>query len=1332
MPTVLDWTRFKDLFDAPHRAFESLCRAIVQRNYGKCGPIRARRNQPGVEFFLPITRDCSLGGIDRVYGWSCKWFELPSSHKLSSSKRKQIVDSLDKAIRYVDGLTDFVLCLPELPAQADLDWYQQLQDSDGVTLHLWADEALEAGMTGDAEVLRRTYFGELVATPEALANAHNRSIAPIRKRWTPDLHVATDADRGIGLALARPGSMDNLKDYGNTIGNLVGLLLGEIDTLPASIRSLLYTFAEDMTGFAAYLAEISESSNGKRPIEAIELVLERRSPLTSERQIQRLARTCRRHRTPLSLVVESFCAEIHHALDAIDNVRKSASSPLIAIVGSAGIGKTQLAAQLTAPSADWIAGVFLQGGDLRSGNSLDDLASRVPGLRASNFEDLLELTDSAGARAGCRVPVIIDGLNEAERPSEWRRLLDQVIPVLDSYSNLLLVVTLRDSAHHHLLPEAADTWEIIWQDHEVQNIVSRYFEHYKIDPGASLLPSVLFRSPLFLRIYCETANPERQIVVGVEGLPNSLIGVFELYRQRIAERLSNDPVRPSLPPGHVEQRLALLAQSLWDQGLRRLPYSEVKDLIDDPEMDWDVSLYRRLEEEGVVYRHGHSGTLNAETGFLFDRFAGYLIGDYILDDTTSSGVEATLASPVLWNWLAGVDSRPLGADVLVALVELLPRRLPGLHLWTLAPEEHRMTALVPTLELESDLLDASTVDELAKYVADCDTPRYGYHPFDRLWEVYDAPSHRLNARFLDRVLLSMPMPRRDYTWTQWVSRRAEFLVEELDTLVARWESTDVRTERDDLIALAVAWMLPSTSLDIRDLATKALQRYGRSAPERIFALATRMICVNDPYVEERMVAAAFGTATFHQQTADQSPFVRAFGEWLVVLKQRYLVNAPDLTTNELIRTYVRASFEIAEQLHPAALPADMIDAPLQFTAQAPPESIDKHDERADECKRAFRMDFENYVVGSIVRGRSNYDYEHDEFQEALAQVYGRVWDLGWRDSLLGEIDRSIENDQWRRGDGAGRVERYGKKYSWIAYHELVGRLDDSGMLGGSHLGGQRYTVGDIDPTFPAEPDPAPFDLPDWAAELPADDSVWIRSHEVAVPDDLWAPSLIDSHDGPWILAEGFLEHGRGGRQVFGFFRTLIVAADMHGTVVDRIQDRTYLGNHYLPPCPSHYGIFAGEMPWSMRFEVDTDDEDVLPGYALLQEDWNDPGISIELVATEYSFEGVRTSTNLDRDYCVPSHGLARKLKLLQRPGSLDLVARDGEPASLTFRATDPWKGQLLYLRQDLLRHYAGDREIVLVAWGERMVDVDWHAPPEWLREVHDNGEHRWREVRGLA
>ncbi|GAA4100812.1 hypothetical protein [Actinomadura miaoliensis] len=1331
---AVDLTTLAHLPGAADQNFEALARAIVIRRYGALGTLRERRQQPGVEFYLRVEHPGELGDPGRVWGWSCKWFILGPKHELTSGQRKQIEESVDRAVKYVDGLTDFVLGLPERPAKKDEEWIDGLGPAKGISTKLWAAEDFDAQMAG-LDDLRSTFFGELVLSPGSLAQVHERCVAPIRARWLALLHTTTHVEHRIERILLRPTSFDWLDERIAAIASRTERLRIALPDIDDDARADAETIADDLERFTADLRAIADASRNRRPMEVRERVADQEPPATSPRSLRTLLLDLRKRRLPAALAVTGLSAEIRDVVGWLQDVRADLQAPLTAIVAAAGMGKTHLAAQLTAPEGQPTAGVFIQGGRLRIGENLDDVVRRIPGLKVDRFEDLLLALDSAGARAGTRIPLVIDGLNEAERPSQWRALLDELTPALGSYPNVLVIVTLREALAERTVPGTAVRLDLAWRRPEVEKIVATYFADYLIDARGAWLPAKMFGNPLFVRMYCEAANPDRKKRVGAEALPTSLVGVFERYRDSVADRLAADPARTPVPPAQIKRRLAALARRMWDLKARRLPSEDARAILDEGETNWDESLLRRLVDEGILFRDEVDGSDDTEVGFLFDRLAGYLIADALLVRMPYAEVDERLAEPSLWNLLGGKDGHPFGEDIVIGLIGLLPRRFGGHHLWRLSPDKHRPWVLAQELDSESVFLDDETVDALAAWIVSSDwkTPgpfRQGnQHPFDRLWEVRSAPAHRLNAAFLDRVLRQMPLPERDRRWTEWVRYRGKELASGRKRAIWDWSRNLERTEADDLHALATSWLLTSTNQTVRDLATMALQRYGRPEPKRLFDLATRMLDVDDPYVVERIIGAAFGAASAHQMPDPGGTFERALAGWLIELRDHFLRDGSSPTSHELLRSYVRAIFEFAGTLHPSAVPDDVDPFTLTFVSPPPAPVMADDAPNAEECSSTFGMDFENYIIGPAIEGRANYDSTHPDFRRARGEVMARVWNLGWRTAMFGGIDRDIAEDVYRLGRERVRVERYGKKYGWIAYHELVGRLADAGETPDRWVGGGRNLTPDIDPSFPGEPPAAAVPLPEWAPEGPIDDREWVRAGAVTVPEQLWAPEELYGVLGGWLLVEGFLEHRRDGRKVWGFFRTLLLEPPDVDPALELIIATDYLGNDFLPRLPVVHGVFAGEAPWSPRFQVHFDDDAYMR--PVLRRAWSEEGISIGQVAVELSTKDGEAPTSLQHSYDVPSFGFAAEFGLRQRPSTLDLVSIEGTRASATFRAEAPWRGHLLFLRRDLVVGFADQRRIMQVAWGEREATVDWRAVPTWLRELHQSYQHVWRNIRVL-
>ncbi|CAA9350833.1 MAG: hypothetical protein AVDCRST_MAG93-7111 [uncultured Chloroflexia bacterium] len=159
MPPV-NWEIFKGLPGAADYNFEMLCRALIRRHYSRYGEFAALAQQPGVEFHLKLHESCELGGPERWYGWQCRWYDLPSGRAIGTGRRNKIVDAITKTERELPDLTDWVLWTRRPLTEGDQQWFNELETS--MRLHLWTAAEVEEHLSGPAEILRRTYFGELV------------------------------------------------------------------------------------------------------------------------------------------------------------------------------------------------------------------------------------------------------------------------------------------------------------------------------------------------------------------------------------------------------------------------------------------------------------------------------------------------------------------------------------------------------------------------------------------------------------------------------------------------------------------------------------------------------------------------------------------------------------------------------------------------------------------------------------------------------------------------------------------------------------------------------------------------------------------------------------------------------------------------------------------------------------------------------------------------------------------------------------------------------------------------------------------------------------------
>ncbi|HEV2891263.1 MAG TPA: ATP-binding protein [Frankiaceae bacterium] len=165
-------------------------------------------------------------------------------------------------------------------------------------------------------------------------------------------------------------------------------------------------------------------------------------------------------------------------------------------------------------------------------------------------------------------------------------------------------------------------------------------------------------------------------------------------------------------------------------------------------------------------------------------------------------------------------------------------------------------------------------------------------------------------------------------------------------------------------------------------------------------------------------------------------------------------------------------------------------------------------------------------------------------------IVARVFRLGWTPQLFGETDRRIGYSS--SGREAHKAERWGKKYQWIAYHELLARVADNYHASRRFSDHREYEglhqiIADreLDPSFPPvpfsqflEPEtgndtwrPSPITLSEWPP-APVDVSQYQGSLSRFIEDAASEPTLervallSDSTGDPWVVLDANI--GQGG------------------------------------------------------------------------------------------------------------------------------------------------------------------------------------------------------------
>ncbi|MFE3205684.1 hypothetical protein [Embleya sp. NPDC059237] len=245
-------------------------------------------------------------------------------------------------------------------------------------------------------------------------------------------------------------------------------------------------------------------------------------------------------------------------------------------------------------------------------------------------------------------------------------------------------------------------------------------------------------------------------------------------------------------------------------------------------------------------------------------------------------------------------------------------------------------------------------------------------------------------------------------------------------------------------------------------------------------------------------------------------------------------------------------------------------------------------------------------------------------------VLGRVADLGWSPARFGEFDR------FREGRGRGREghkpERIGKKYQWIAFHELIERLANHHHPyrqrphdAAKYPGAAELLLVDIDPTLPPARHPfGPRSVPDrerdqayatfpdqqdggfWTPTppnlpTPGGEEAWICG-ETNLPNLEQLAVRTDSDGRRWIVLDEYVtdDHDGGGwthiageaeqwHQIHGW----LVPARQRPALDTFLTGRSLIGR-WMPEAPERRGVHWADFPRpAPRTEPDDDSHHVI-------------------------------------------------------------------------------------------------------------------------------------------
>ncbi len=375
------------------------------------------------------------------------------------------------------------------------------------------------------------------------------------------------------------------------------------------------------------------------------------------------------------------------------------------------------------------------------------------------------------------------------------------------------------------------------------------------------------------------------------------------------------------------------------------------------------------------------------------------------------------------------------------------------------------------------------------------------------------------------------------------------------------------------------------------------------------------------------------------------------------------------------------------------------------------------------------------------------------FKTSLAcrWIYQRVFTLGWTPELFGEIESVM--DRGAHGREAGKPERIGKKYQWIALHELLARASDNfemraesrASAKAEYQGPWQLSVRDIDPSsiLREGKDHSTATTRCWWMRSRYDAWATRRSdlQWLQITDDLPnVPRLLvvkDRSGNEYLLLDVFFnweQSARSGEERYEHERRELWLMIKSYFVARKDAEKFYtwataqnFAGRWMPESHPFYEVFLREFPWSPAFiSIYT------PYYS--RDDWTDASrgdkrLPAKVLVTddEYLKEFKTTDCSVDSSIHVklPAKWIYDQMNLTATRDDGVFTDASGKVVALDPSVKEDGPGVLLMEKRALLRFLSeSDCDIVWTVLGEKQLIGGRIGQGYWPGRLEISGAYR--------
>lgn len=1053
----LDFNHIRSINGSANDGFEEFVCQLARKEEIPCKKRFIRNGKPdgGVECYW-ILEDGS------EVAWQAKYF----CKAFDNSQYQQIDGSVNEALSSHPNLKRYVIAVPTDPSDAHVEGRKSMKARiDGyverwseinpnVSFEFWwATDLIERIQRPSNQGMLRFWFGRNEFTDDELKRFNSRSIRDLGKRYLPELNVEVEPVENFEV-LSRGKSFQHFLNEELAAAEDACKRIekdkhcyeaqDKVELVRRTIKQIkeIDVYGKDRIPLDAFLTALSTLAEAVQDI-AYKIV-EKEKPTYEEDKLSRK--------------LYDFAVDVLNVYnDLHQDIMRLINDPILILQGDAGVGKSHLIAEVVERrEKEKQASLLFLGQQFTTDE--DPFSQMMKNLYFSGTpEELLDLLEAKAESTGHRLIIYIDAINEGHGLNIWQRYIRSFIDRIKQHPWLGLVMSIRSSYIEAILPWdefGPDYCVRVWHHgfgHNTQKAVHLYFKEYDILYPSVPLLNPEFRNPLFLHLFCEGMknNGYRKIPDGIKGITSVLNLFFDGVEKSIRKDRHYSPSIKCVDKA-VRKYIAITTK----EGRHEMPTDKAIEIFADicPTVFCEGELMDCLVSEGVfsknVFRK-NDGTYGECIYLTYERFENILQAAYLID-------ELQYDTETLEEYVQAVKNPYRVGGLLESLATLLPERK-GVELYDVLPSFRDSKAVVYAVLSSLIWRDEKTINtRLDTYFDDFINDDQFRERFIRtVIEVGFNKGNLYNADYLHKMLVPMRMADRDAMWIPVLYRiygSRENIVEDIINWV--WDESD-KVYIDDMSvelgATLLSWFLASTNRKLRDTATKALVQLLHNRMQVLIQIFEKFKTVDDPYIHERLYAVALGCAVRSKSK-----------QYLVGLCQYIHATVFDVEgevyPHVLLRDYARGVIEYAISIGVQLdIDEDRIRPPYNSSFDyepVPDKEIKALYEACRENKDCYGM--YNMLTSMFTEhttiGFSYGDFGRYTFQSALSDwkidaerlsnmaIKLIIDKYGYSEEKHGAFDKNV-------GSGRGRTtipnERIGKKYQWLALHELLARVADN-------------------------------------------------------------------------------------------------------------------------------------------------------------------------------------------------------------------------------------------------------------------------------------------------